>query len=82
MAWFKREKQKIAPVEKKGVPDGLWVKCPTCSEFLYKPELDYIEKTYPENPFNEEYLLAMKIYQITYDGFKEAYKSGEDFRNN
>ena len=49
---------------------------------LYKPELDYIEKTYPENPFKEEYLLAMKIYQITYDGFKEAYKSGEDFRNN
>lgn len=49
---------------------------------LYKPELDYIEKTYPENPFNEEYLLAMKIYQITYGGFKEAYKSGEDFRNN
>jgi len=25
---------------KKGVPDGLWVKCPTCSEFLYKPELE------------------------------------------
>ena len=22
MAWFKREKQKIAPIEKKGVPDG------------------------------------------------------------
>ena len=40
MAWFKRKKQKIAPIEKKGVPDGLWVKCPTCSEFLYKPELD------------------------------------------
>ena len=40
MAWFKREKQKIKPVEKKGVPDGLWVKCPTCSEFLYKPELE------------------------------------------
>jgi len=40
MAWFKREKQKIKPVAKKGVPDGLWVKCPTCSEFLYKPELE------------------------------------------
>ena len=40
MAWFKREKQKIKPVMKKGVPDGLWVKCPTCSEFLYKPELE------------------------------------------
>jgi len=40
MAWFKREKQKIKPVVKKGVPDGLWVKCPTWSEFLYKPELE------------------------------------------
>ena len=40
MAWFKREKQKIKSVVKKGVPDGLWVKCPTCSEFLYKPELE------------------------------------------
>jgi len=40
MAWFKRERQKIKPVVKKGVPDGLWVKCPTCSEFLYKPELE------------------------------------------
>jgi len=40
MAWFKRKKQKIKPVVKKGVPDGLWVKCPTCSEFLYKPELE------------------------------------------
>ena len=40
MAWFKREKQKIKPVVKKGVPDGLWVKCPTCSEVLYKPELE------------------------------------------
>ena len=40
MAWFKREKQNIKPVVKKGVPDGLWVKCPTCSEFLYKPELE------------------------------------------
>ena len=40
MAWFKREKQKIKPVVKKAVPDGLWVKCPTCSEFLYKPELE------------------------------------------
>ena len=40
MVWFKREKQKIKPIVKKGVPDGLWVKCPTCSEFLYKPELE------------------------------------------
>ena len=40
MAWFNRERQKIKPVLKKGVPDGLWVKCPTCSEFLYKPELE------------------------------------------
>jgi len=26
--------------EKKNIPDGLWIKCPSCSEILYKPELD------------------------------------------
>ena len=40
MAWFKREKQKIKPVVKKGVPDGLWVKCPDCTAILYQADLE------------------------------------------
>jgi acetyl-CoA carboxylase carboxyl transferase subunit beta len=40
MAWFKRKDEKFKDSGKKEIPDGLWLKCPTCSEILYKPELD------------------------------------------
>ena len=43
MAWFKRKDEKLKEGEKKSIPDGLWEKCSSCSEILYKPEL---EKTY------------------------------------
>ena len=43
MAWFKRKDEKLKEGEKKSMPDGLWEKCSSCSEILYKPEL---EKTY------------------------------------
>ncbi|MDD5766109.1 MAG: acetyl-CoA carboxylase, carboxyltransferase subunit beta [Candidatus Marinimicrobia bacterium] len=38
--WFKRTKQGLLGSEKKVIPDGLWLKCPTCSEYLYKRELE------------------------------------------
>ncbi len=40
MAWFKRKENKISEKGKKDIPSGLWVKCPTCQEILYQPELD------------------------------------------
>jgi acetyl-CoA carboxylase carboxyl transferase subunit beta len=40
MAWFKRKDEKFKDSTKKEIPDGLWLKCPTCSEILYRPELD------------------------------------------
>ena len=43
MVWFKRKDDKLRDSEKKSIPDGLWDKCTSCSEILYKPEL---EKTY------------------------------------
>ena len=43
MVWFKRKDDKLQDSEKKSIPDGLWDKCTSCSEILYKPEL---EKTY------------------------------------
>lgn len=39
MAWFKRKDDNIKDVQKKSIPDDLWLKCPSCSEILYKPEL-------------------------------------------
>lgn len=40
MAWFRRKDKNIADLEKKDIPGGLWIKCPSCSEIQYKPELD------------------------------------------
>ena len=40
MDWFKRKDKKIKEKNKKAIPDGLWEKCPSCSEILFKPELE------------------------------------------
>ena len=40
MAWFRRKDKNIADLKKKDIPGGLWIKCPSCSEIQYKPELE------------------------------------------
>lgn len=40
MAWFKRKDEKITEKGKKEIPGGLWVKCQSCSEILYTPEVE------------------------------------------
>ena len=40
MSWFKRKDKKIKDSVKKSIPDGLWDKCPSCNEILYRPELE------------------------------------------
>jgi acetyl-CoA carboxylase carboxyl transferase subunit beta len=39
MSWLNRAKQGIKTWRKKEVPDGLWEKCPSCGEILYRKEL-------------------------------------------
>lgn len=41
MAWFTRSKENISPdSQKKDLPDGLWEKCPSCSEIIHKKQLE------------------------------------------
>lgn len=40
MDWFKRKKETLQAVDRKEMPDGLWVKCAECGEIIYKKELD------------------------------------------
>jgi acetyl-CoA carboxylase carboxyl transferase subunit beta len=40
MSWFLRSKANIDEHQKRDMPDGLWTKCPTCSEIIYKTELE------------------------------------------
>jgi acetyl-CoA carboxylase carboxyl transferase subunit beta len=42
MAWFKKARTRIAPASKEKpsrVPEGLWVKCPDCSQIIYNKDL-------------------------------------------
>jgi acetyl-CoA carboxylase carboxyl transferase subunit beta len=41
MAWFKKARKPIAPSDGKAsrVPEGLWVKCPGCSQAIYNKDL-------------------------------------------
>jgi acetyl-CoA carboxylase carboxyl transferase subunit beta len=41
MAWFKKARTPIAPTDGKAsrVPEGLWIKCPGCSQIIYNKDL-------------------------------------------
>jgi len=41
MTWFRREKEKLEPIENKRVrvPDDLWIKCDSCREIIFKKEV-------------------------------------------
>ena len=40
MAWFKKVRKPIEPANKESrVPEGLWVKCPSCSQIIYNKDL-------------------------------------------
>ena len=40
MAWFKKVRKPIEPPEQESrVPEGLWVKCPSCGEVIYNKDL-------------------------------------------
>lgn len=42
MAWFRKEKKTIAPPAPDAavrVPEGLWVKCPSCAQVIYNKDL-------------------------------------------
>ena len=40
MAWFKKDRKPIEPpADKSRVPEGLWVKCPSCAEIIYNKDL-------------------------------------------
>src|SRR5918992_6372038 len=40
MAWFKKVRKPIEPANKESrVPEGLWVKCPSCAQIIYNKDL-------------------------------------------
>jgi acetyl-CoA carboxylase carboxyl transferase subunit beta len=40
MEWFRKAKEGLIPQRKKEIPDGIWVKCDSCGEIIYRKELE------------------------------------------
>ena len=65
MAWFK--KGKGIPADKKvKVPEGLWVKCDSCREIIYKKEIDKNLKICPKCNYHFR-ISAMERLQLLVD---------------
>ena len=38
--WFRRQSAKIKTRDKRGIAEGMWLKCPQCQEVLYRTMLE------------------------------------------
>lgn len=48
MSWLKRLLPRISTTSKKGVPEGVWTKCPSCLSILYQNELQRLQRVCPK----------------------------------
>ncbi len=72
MEWFKRKKKVTGQSDKKDLPDGLWQKCDSCGEIIYKKELE--KKLYVCGKCNYHFRIGSDMYiDILFDpkSFKE-----------
>ena len=75
MDWFKRKKETLQAIDRKEMPDGLWVKCAECGEIVYKKELD--KKLYVCPKCDHHFRIGSYVYikilidKNTFDEFNE-----------
>ena len=79
MDWFKRKKEGLKPIDRKGMPDGLWVKCDNCTEIIYKKELEKKLYVCPKCDFhfriNSREYIKILIDQKSFKEFGNSIKS-------
>ena len=65
MSWFgKLFPSKVETSEKKGVPEGLWKKCPTCNAVLYATELERNLRVCPKCDYHIKLSARIRIDQF------------------
>ncbi|HOV92586.1 MAG TPA: acetyl-CoA carboxylase, carboxyltransferase subunit beta [Candidatus Kapabacteria bacterium] len=73
MAWFVRSEKNIAETSPAYMPDGLWTKCPSCGQMLYKKQLE--ENYFTCNKCGYHFRISSNDYieiLIDKDTFKET----------
>ncbi|MBI3600184.1 MAG: acetyl-CoA carboxylase carboxyltransferase subunit beta [Nitrospinae bacterium] len=69
MAWFIRSKtpKEKLKVKKINIPEGLWLKCDSCKEIIYKTELDRNFRVCPKCSFHHRMNAYERIILLTDD---------------
>ena len=76
MAWFKKTRKPIASstTEKPSrVPEGLWVKCPDCTQLIYKKDLDANLSVCPKCAHHFRVSAAERLESLFDDGRYEEH---------
>lgn len=60
MSWFQRKNKNIQETTPREMPDGLWTKCDSCSEIIYKKQLEELAFTCPK--CNNHFRIGSKQY--------------------
>ena len=48
MAWFRKTPEGEGPRRKATIPEGQWIKCDSCKEIIYRPEVERIGRVCPK----------------------------------
>ena len=76
MAWFKKPRKPIEPPsDKSRVPEGLWVKCPSCSQIIYNKDLAASQHVCPKCTHHFRIGAAERLAML-FDGAWEEHDRG------
>lgn len=77
MVWFKKEKKQKEPVEETQlkVPEGLWVKCQSCKEIIYKKEALRNANVCPKCNYHFRISARERLESLYDDGAYEEFDS-------
>ena len=75
MAWFKktRKPRAAAPEKSSRVPEGLWVKCPSCAQIIYNKDLAASQMVCPKCAYHHRLGAAERLRMLFDDGVWEEF---------
>jgi acetyl-CoA carboxylase carboxyl transferase subunit beta len=76
MAWFRREQEPLQAAEQESrVPEGLWVKCSSCKEIIYRKEVVQNQSVCPKCAFHFR-ISARERLELLFDGEFQEFDQG------
>ena len=73
MEWFRKAREGLISQKKKDIPEGLWTKCPKCSEIIYVRQLEKNLSTCPNCEYHFRISSTDYIKLILDEGELEEY---------